>query len=577
MKKINVIYIVGALLAGLLLGYMLSPGSGRENDRHEHSEEEAATQIWTCSMHPQIRQPEPGNCPICGMELIPAEGDDTGLRETQFALSENAMALANIRTAVVGTAPGRSSTLFLSGKIRANEEANVVQASYFSGRIENLYVNTTGETIRKGQRLAMIYSPELIAAQQELLSALSLKSSQPALYEAVRNKLKLWKLSDSQINGIEASGKVEEYVPVFANVSGTITEKMVQEGDYVMQGQALLRITDLSTVWAVFDAYEQQLPFLERGQQIKITSNASPSRVIKGKISFIDPILNSGTRTVAVRAVLDNREGLFKPGMFVKGTIADTATPGEQNITIPASAVMWTGERSLVYVRPNSAEPVFEMREVLLGPASGNDSIPVMEGLMAGDEIVINGTFTVDAAAQLQGSRSMMNREGNEFQASGHNHGSTAGVPGNAMVQATGQGRLNEILAPYFEMKDAFVTGDPKSASVAAARLSNALEGLPDTGDDAIAQGEAQGMKYLSEIAASGDLEVQRAKFVLLNRYFINMVKKMGHSDKTVYIQHCPMANSNNGANWLSLEREIRNPYLGDAMLTCGSITDSIR
>src|SRR5690606_32461962 len=177
-------------------------------------------QMWTCSMHPQIMQPESGDCPICGMDLIPADGGSDGLLADQFKLTENAMALANIQTTIVGKGNVEGNTIKLSGKIAENEEANAVQVSYFSGRIERLNVNFTGETIRKGQLLATIYSPELYAAQQELITAASLKDSQPTLYKAVRNKLKLWKLSENQINLIETSGKVLENFPVYATVSG---------------------------------------------------------------------------------------------------------------------------------------------------------------------------------------------------------------------------------------------------------------------------------------------------------------------------------------------------------------------
>ncbi len=160
------------------------------SDTHDHSGE-SENQMWTCSMHPQIMQPEPGDCPICGMDLIPAESGADGLAMNEIKMSENAMALANIQTSVVGKGQIGSNSLKLSGKIKANEESNAVQVTYFGGRIEKLYVNSTGERVRAGQRLATIYSPDLVAAQQELLTASSLKESQAELYKAVRNKLKL--------------------------------------------------------------------------------------------------------------------------------------------------------------------------------------------------------------------------------------------------------------------------------------------------------------------------------------------------------------------------------------------------
>ena len=176
MKK-YLIYI-GLLLVGFLLGWMLFGGSSNNEEIHNHETISETNQMWTCSMHPQILQPEPGDCPICGMDLIPAETSSEGLLADQFKLTKNAMALANIQTSIVGEGTTGNNTIKLSGKIVENEEANAIQVSYFSGRLERLNVSFTGEAVRKGQLLATIYSPELYDAQQELLTASSLKESQ---------------------------------------------------------------------------------------------------------------------------------------------------------------------------------------------------------------------------------------------------------------------------------------------------------------------------------------------------------------------------------------------------------------
>ena len=266
MKK-YIIYI-GILAIGLLLGWVLFGNSSDKETEHSHNEASETNQMWTCSMHPQIMQEESGQCPICGMDLIPTESGAEGLLADQFKLSENAMALANIQTSIVGNSKENGNTIKLSGKIVINEEANAVQVSYFSGRIERLNVSFTGEEVRKGQLLATIYSPELIAAQQELITAVSLKDSQQALYKAVRNKLKLWKLSENQINQIETSGKVTENFPVYATISGTVSEKLVEQGESIKQGQPLLKIANLNSVWANFDVYENQINLFKNWQFI---------------------------------------------------------------------------------------------------------------------------------------------------------------------------------------------------------------------------------------------------------------------------------------------------------------------
>ena len=352
MKNKNIAIYLGILAFGLLLGYFFF-GNSSDKSTHNHNEVSTKSQMWTCSMHPQIMKSEPGDCPICGMDLIPAENSSDGLMANQFKLTEN-------------------------GKVVENEEANAVQVSYFSGRIERLNINSTGENIRKGQLLATIYSPELFAAQQELITASSLKETQPTLYKAVRNKLKLWKLSETQINQIETSGKVKENFPVYATVTGTVTEKLVAEGASVKQGQPLFKIANFNTLWANFDVYENQIGLFKKGQEISITTNTD--KEINAKVDFIDPVLDTKTRTVKLRVVLNNRNNLLKPGMFVEGKIKGINSNEGAIISIPASAVLWTGKRSVVYVKTNENAPVFEMREITLGNRIG-DNYEVLKGL----------------------------------------------------------------------------------------------------------------------------------------------------------------------------------------------------
>jgi len=411
MKK-NILYIGLAVIGGLLAGYLIFGNNSNEGLalEHNHSQEMESGEMWTCSMHPQVILPEPGDCPICGMDLIPAESEADGLAIGQFKLTKNAVALANIGTTRVGLGTSGDNTLKLSGKIKENEKAMETQASYFDGRIEKLFVNFEGEEVRSGQQLATIYSPELVSAQQELITAASLKESQPALYQAVRNKLKLWKLSEKQIEQIEKTAKVNDNFPVYANVSGTVSEIMVKAGDYVKQGSPLFKIANLNTVWAVFDAYENQVSLLKEGQKIDIVTKAYPDTKFDAKISFIDPVLNSATRTIEVRAVLQNPKGQLKPGMFVAGMIGLRSKMKDDMIVIPESAVLWTGERSVVYIKTDPENLIFEMREITLGDAI-NGGYVVLSGLENGEEIVTNGTFTVDAAAQLKGKKSMMNEE----------------------------------------------------------------------------------------------------------------------------------------------------------------------
>ena len=588
MKK-YVIYSA-ILVVGLLLGWLLFGGSSNKETEHNHTETAETNQMWTCSMHPQIMQPEAGDCPICGMDLIPAESSADGLAADQFKLTENAIALANIQTTIVGESNVEGNAIKLSGKIAENEKANAVQVSYFSGRIERLNVSFTGEKVSKGQLLATIYSPELYAAQQELITAASLKESQPTLYKAVRNKLKLWKLSEKQINQIETSGKVKENFPVYATVSGTVTEKLVEQGDYIKQGQPLLKIANLNTVWANFDVYENQIDRFKKGQEVLITTNTYPNKEFKGQVDFIDPILNTKTRTVTLRVVLNNKNDVFKPGMFVSANIDGVKNENKETLSIPASAVLWTGESSVVYVKANPNEPVFEMRKITLGNQIGNN-YEVLEGLNNSDEIVTNGTFTVDAAAQLQGKKSMMNKDGGKVMTGHEGH---LGMENNASnkendhtnmterleVPKSFQKQLNSVYDGYINLKNALVEDNTNKVSQDANTLLDNLSQV----DMKLVKDKTHNhwMSLAKEIKSSAtsiskttDLKQQRSHFKHLSSHLINAVQLFGVNEK-VYVEFCPMADNNNGAYWLSKEGKVINPYFGEAMLTCGEVKQVI-
>ena len=564
MKK-YIIYI-GILALGLLLGWFIFGNSSNEINEHNHNEALETNQKWTCSMHPQIMQPEPGDCPICGMDLIPAEVGAKGLAPDQFKLTKNAIALANIQTVIVGNSNPLDNSIKLTGKIIANEEENAVQVSYFTGRIDQLKINYTGEEVRKGQLLATIYSPELYAAQQELITASSLKESQPGLYKAVRNKLKLWKLSESQINQIESSGKVKENFPVYATVSGTVSEKLVNQGEAIKQGQPLFKIANLNTVWANFDVYENQIENFKKGQNIAISTNVYPNKTFNAKVAFIDPILNTRTRTLTLRAELKNKDNEFKPGMFIEGTI-DGVLNNTEVLTIPTSAVLWTGKRSVVYLKTKPNEPIFEMKEVILGKQIG-ESYQILKGLKNGDAVVINGTFTIDAAAQLQGKKSMMK----------HDKMLTEDFEVSSIFKL----QLQNSYDMYLNLKDALIKTDALLAQKEAQQLLETLKKI-DMKLLANKNAHKQWMELSStlnsntkKITTSTDIVEQRKQFKIVSEHLISAVLSFGINE-TTYKQYCPMADSDKGAYWLSKEKQVLNPYFGDMMLKCGEVKDIIK
>ena len=586
MKKYR--FYLGTLLVGLFLGWLVFGNLSNENTMHKHIEIADKNERWTCSMHPQILSEAPGDCPICGMDLIPAETRAEGLLADQFKLTANAMALANIETSIVGSGKAEDNEIQLSGKIAENEATNVVQVSYFSGRIETLAIGFIGEEVFKGQLLATMYSPELYAAQQELITALSLKDTQPALYKAVRTKLKLWKLSESQINKIEMSGKIQENFPIYATVSGTVSEKLVAEGAAIKKGQPLFKIANLETVWASFDVYENQINRFKKGQEITITTNAAPNNLYKSKVAFIDPILNTSTRTVTLRAVLPNKEGMFKPGMFVEGEIKTINSKATEVIAIPSSAVLWTGKRSVVYLKATINESVFEIRKITLGNKNGS-TYEVLSGLKNGDEIVTNGTFTVDAAAQLQGKKSMMNKKGG-IAITGHeghvamNGSVNKDTKNNSVrleVSKEFQKQLNEVFIKYIALKDAFVKEESNNIISQSEKIGAILSKVDiKLLENKEAQTfwmslEKQLRVAVSSILKTTAIKEQRNHFKQVSASLIEALQVFGVNEK-VFVAFCPMADSNKGAYWLSIEKKVINPYFGNKMLTCGEVKQVI-
>ena len=367
--KTLVITVLATLALGLFLGYLFfDTSSGHEVA--DHAAEEHAT--WTCSMHPQIRSNEPGSCPICGMDLIPVSDlSEDGIDPLAVSMSPNAMRLANVSTAIVGQSEG-IKTLRLDGKIQEDERRVFNETAHFPGRIERLLVNFTGEYVKKGSVLAYLYSPELVTAQEELFEAYKIRESQPALFRAAQEKLKNWKKSVNQIERILDSGKAMEEFPVTAGHAGYVIEKKVNLGDHLAMGETLYEIADLSSVWVLFDVYEDEIPWVKEGDTIQFTVRSVPGRVFREAVDYIDPVINAQTRVAKARVVLENSDLLLKPEMFVSGNVQTRLNGQSEQLTIPKSAVLWTGKRSVVYVKIESDGGIyFRMREVVLGRLVG--------------------------------------------------------------------------------------------------------------------------------------------------------------------------------------------------------------
>ena len=581
------------LTFGLLLGWLIFAGGEEEHEHDLQPVETAEGTIWTCSMHPQIRQNEPGDCPICGMDLVPLEEDAAESNPYQLTITSEAVRLANVQTSTIGVAGGATEDagkeLILSGKIELNENRVLSQTAHFPGRIEKLYINYEGEKVRAGQTIALLYSPQLLAAQKELLEAMKFADANPGLAASAKRKLKLWKLSDQQIQQVIDSGEPITNWPIKADYSGAVTGINVESGEHVGEGAVLYEVADLNRLWAVFDAYEQNLPWIKEGDNIRFSVSAYPEREFSGKVTFIDPFINPQTRVAEVRTEVTNVEGLLKPRMFARARISSAdpkalGTEQGRELIVPKSAVMWTGKRSVVYVKvPGTNVPTYEMREVTLGP-SMNEGYLVEEGLQAGEEVVTNGTFTVDAAAQLNNKASMMNRDvkvKQNLEVEENPEQLQLNVPD--FVSATPeafQSQLQSVVNQYFVLKDELVASRQDEALEAAAALLSSLESVDMSllADEPHMYWMAR-LKEIEEhaeaIANTDNIDEQRKFFKTLSEGLIRSAKAFGTAEK-LYVQYCPMANDDQGANWLSQSEEVRNPYYGNMMLTCGNVEEII-
>ncbi|MCK5331725.1 MAG: efflux RND transporter periplasmic adaptor subunit, partial [Candidatus Marinimicrobia bacterium] len=536
LTKFTWIIIGIAFIGGLLIrgGGTSEPASRLAVEAHEHKSE---AEWWTCSMHPQIKLPESGQCPICFMDLIPMDSgtDDVGPRELK--LSPGAIELAKIATGIVGRGLARSEVL-LSGKVEYDETRVKTITAWVPGRLERLYVDYTGITVTDGDHLVDIYSPELYAAQEELIQALKsvnngsqgfAATAAQITLDAAREKMSLMGITGKQIAEIEKRGTPEDRLTIYSPLSGIVIHKNAIEGRYVKTGSPIYTIADLSRVWVILDAYESDLPWLRFGQEVEFTAEALPGESFKGRIAFIDPILNPKTRTVQIRINLLNEDYKLKPGMFIRAKvealldidgqavnnqlagkwigpmhpevvkdgpgqcdvcgmdlvpaeklgIVSVSKSDRQPLLVPVSAVLKTGKRALVYVKlPDREEPTFVSREVVLGPRAGDNYI-VLSGLAVGEEVVTNGNFKIDSAMQIAAKPSMMNPEGGVAMTGHEQHGGGAAVrPVQKQPTTTTQLQkfeaggayqetVDQLFKAYFEAAKVLVDDDLNQAKAA--------------------------------------------------------------------------------------------------------------
>jgi Cu(I)/Ag(I) efflux system membrane fusion protein len=313
-------------------------GNTKMDAPHNHTEsiDEHGKTVWTCSMHPQIQMIKPGKCPICFMDLIPlaagGKGDDDATGATRLSMSENAKILAGIITALA-VRHNVNSDIRITGKVTFDETRVEMITARIAGRIDKLYVDYTGISVKNGDHLVQIYSPELVSLQQELLQASRavnnigpdasemIRNSISRTFAAAKEKLRLLGFSDAELKQILQRGNTSDHMTIRAGQRGVVLRKLVEKGAYVQAGSPLFQIGDLRKLWIMLDAYESDIAWIRLGQKVEFTVEAFPGQTFTGTVSFVDPVVSPQTRTAKVRAIVDNSDGRLKPDMFVKAII----------------------------------------------------------------------------------------------------------------------------------------------------------------------------------------------------------------------------------------------------------------
>ena len=529
------VLLVAAFWVGMATGTKRASGPGGAG--HVHSPlEPAKASRWTCAMHPNVNLPKPGKCPICFMALVPVAeaGGPEGARVLE--LSPTAKALADIQTTPVRR-EFVSAQVRMVGKVDYDETRLAYITAWVPGRLDRLFVGYTGVPVNKGEHMVHVYSPDLYAAQQELLQSIRankelersdvpfMKQSAAATVQAARERLRLWGLAEQQVAEVERRGTPDYHTTIYAPIGGIVIHKNGFEGMYVQTGTRIYTIADLKRVWVRLDAYESDLGWIRYGQRVQFTAEAYPGRQFVGRVSFIAPMLDAATRTVKVRLNVDNEDGRLKPEMFVRASLrADLTARGlvmdpdlagkwictmhpevvkdgagkcdvcemplvsteslgfakapketEPPLVIPDTAPLITGRRAVVYVQvPGKQGLTFEGREVVLGPRAGRYYI-VEQGLEEGELVVTTGSFKLDSALQIRAKPSMMAMPGGPVAQGSAAEPDGRKGPSDAKAPEPFVSQLDAVLSDYLRMWQALAADDPVKAATAAGAIERGL------------------------------------------------------------------------------------------------------
>jgi len=594
--------------------------------------------IYTCPMHPQIRQPGEGRCPICGMALVPAatsSGD--GLNELSVQIEPAQRRLANIQTIEVKSEPV-FATIKTVGAIAIDESRMATIASYIDGRIERLFADYTGVSVAKGDHLAVIYSPELFSAQVEYLenrkaladSSTGLTAVRQAQQQFVINaRLKLQELglTEDQIRTLETSSKADSRQTIYSPQGGTVIEKLAVEGGYVKAGQPIYRIADLTTVWLKVELFPEDAARIRFGQLVEARLTSIPDQIFRGRVAFIDPTVNEKKRSVGVRVEFLNEDGQLRPGdyadakIFVpvgqQGEVYDAELAGKwispmhpqiirdapgpcpicgmdlvstskfgyaaeqieqpSSMYVPRPALLMAGEDSVVYVETDSNR--FEIRPVTLGPLLQDRAI-IIDGLQPGEKVATSGNFLIDSQMQLAGKPSLIDPTRAVARQQVRNE--PLGLPDVAFATVSGEAgdQLETLYKAYFRIQKS-LAADQRPTEADAGELRRTSLSLSASTEPGLSNAAQE---LIATIAKHSEhlhhLEIDKARHDAFRPISHAIVKLASHirSDQASEPFHqmfCPMVKGGAG-DWLQPDSNLLNPYWGSQMLTCGDVVRTL-
>jgi Cu(I)/Ag(I) efflux system membrane fusion protein len=413
----------------LTLLFLMAAGGGyylwhQKKAENATGDEQAAhgPVLYTCPMHPFIIKDKPGSCPICGMTLVKkVQAAQSSAKEMQaleqVSISPTQMVMANVATVEAKVMP-LAKEINAVGTVQYDQARQSRVTAWVAGRIDRLYVNKVGDYVTTKRPVAEIYSPDLLATQQEYLLALksreqlknspisSIAQGGEGLVASARQRLKLWGVKDRQIAELEKAGQPNVRLPIYTTLSGIVIEKLVLDGQYVKEGDTLFSIADLSSVWTELEVYENEFSFIKMGQRVEIASQSYPGKSFSGRVSYIYPFLDPKTRTLKVRVEMPNPGLKLKPDMFVN---AKVKVPLGNVMAVPVAAVMDTGSRQVVWIEVK--EGTFEPRNVKIGARAG-DYLQILSGLKQGEKVAASGGYLIDSEAQLKGGGGHAGHEG---------------------------------------------------------------------------------------------------------------------------------------------------------------------